>query len=493
MSIKTKTLRNVFIYTVPKVAGYFISLITLPIILRKVAPADFGILALITPFAVILAGVFCLGLPIGVDRYYFAYNKTDDKINMLMFSTQIYFYAVLIVSSCVVLAAGSFLAKIFFNESRYGFIVFLLYVSVFINQIVNFYLKIFQNMEHAVTNAVFTMLQSIAGITLSIYFIYRFHVTYMGLIFGNICSGILVCGILIFVFNRQFRVKVFNFRILAESLIYGMQALPKSFTGFINRFFDKYMLNDMISVSAVGIYGIAQNISNAVLLLMNSVWSAFQPPCYNLAFENKDTASARIGRLFTVFSYLTIFPLLMVILFAQEIVYLLAPSSYYPAIDVIIILLAGISTQVFGIYVGVQYAYSKKVYLIFPLTVLGTIINVAVNILLIPKYGIIGAGIATGASLAMLNGLFIIVGQRIYRIMYEWKFLFNIFCIVFLGAFAAIYLRSRPFNIFQAYSVKLIFVLLYIFIGVHSKIITRNFFGRLHSVFSRDPLNSQEA
>ena len=72
--------------------------------------------------------------------------------------------------------------------------------------------------------------------------------------------------------------------------------------------------------------------------------------------------------------------MLLLILFAQEIVYIIAPVPYYEAIDIIIIVSGGVATQVFGIYVGVQYAYSKKAYWIFPVTVVGTLANVAANI-----------------------------------------------------------------------------------------------------------------
>ena len=234
------------------------------------------------------------------------------------------------------------------------------------------------------------------------------------------------------------------------------------------------MLNNMLSLSVVGIFNIGQTIGNTMFSIMSTAWSSFQPVYYREVFDKGDAGSVPIGRIFTIFSYITLMPVLLLILFAQEIVYIIAPASYYGAIDIIIIISGGVATQVFGMYVGVQYAYSKKAYWIFPVTVIGTMVNVAANIFLIPRFGLIGAGFSTVISTCVINGILTFIGQKLYRIQYEWKTIVQLFMIIAVAIVSVLYLRAIEFDMIYFYLIKVVFIVLFILIGIMSKVITKN-------------------
>jgi O-antigen/teichoic acid export membrane protein len=89
-----------------------------------------------------------------------------------------------------------------------------------------------------------------------------------------------------------------------------------------------------------------------------------------------------------------------------------------------------------GIYVNLWaglYIEEKTKY--FPyVTGAGALVNVAVNLLLIPILGIVGAALATLASyIVMAAGLFI-VAQKFYKINYEYGKIFKILGIIFAAA-----------------------------------------------------------
>ena len=48
-------------------------------------------------------------------------------------------------------------------------------------------------------------------------------------------------------------------------------------------------------------------------------------------------------------------------------------------------------------------------------------INIALCFALIPPYGMIGAGIATAASMGAMFGLMAIHAQRVYPVPYQWR------------------------------------------------------------------------
>lgn len=477
MTITKKNIRNIFIYTFPKFASYGLNLITLPILTRILTPEDFGIVAFAGIFPIVLVSIATLGITFGVERYYFEYRKDNQKLNALIFSSQLFLYSLLIISSGMFFIFKDFFSKIIMGNAKYGSVLFIGFLSAYFNHIIMFYLRLYQNMERATIHAVFTIMQAFAVSLISLLLVWYFKLSYMGMLYGSLAGAIIISLALLFYFNRN-TIAIFNIRILFENIKYGLQLVPKSFTGFINRFFDKYMLNNMLSLSAVGIYNIGQGIGNAVVLLMNSATSSFQPVYYKEVFDKGQSASTTVGRIFTIFSYITLFPVLLLILFSQEIIYIIAPLSYYKAIDIIIIISGGIAAQVFGMYIGVQYAYSKKAYWIFPVTVIGTISNVIANIILIPKFGLIGASIATVISASVANCLLIYIGQRLYTINYEWKTISSLFGNIIAAIFAILYFRKID-NMILLYFSKLLFLMVVILIGIKSGILTKTSFQKV--------------
>ena len=486
MALTEKNIRNIFIYAIPKFASYGLNLITLPILTRLLTPEDFGVIILAGAFPAIAVSVFTFGVTFGAERYYFEYRKDSEKLSALIFSSQLFLYLSLIVSSVPVFILKEFISKIIIGDSKYGFAVFTIFISAYFNQIITFYLRLYQNMEKAVTHSVFTITQAVVSIASSLLLVWYFKMSYMGMIYGSFTGAFVVCLAILFHFNKNSKI-VFNGRILLENIKYGLQVVPKSFTGFINRFFDKYMLNNMLSLSVVGIFNIGQTIGNTMFFIMGTVWSSFQPVYYREVFDKGKEGSASVGRLFTIFAYVSLTPVLLLILFAQEIVYIIAPVPYYEAIDIIIIVSGGVATQVFGMYVGVQYAYSKKAYWIFPVTVVGTLANVAANIFLIPKFGLIGAGFSTAISTSVINAILTFIGQKLYRIQYDWKIIISLYAII-LGAMTSVfYLRFIEFNNIYLYLIKLTFIVLFIFAGIKAKLITRQSIEKVQSALFNFP------
>ena len=472
MALTEKNIRNIFIYAAPKFISYGLNLITLPILTRLLTPHEFGVIVLAWLFPAIAVSVFSCGVTASAQRYYFEYRHHNDKFVSFVFSLQVFLYVSLLASSLGVYFLKDTISGLIMEKRDFGFAVFVTFVAGYFGQIASFYLILYQNMEKAVVHSTFTVLQAFITTAAGLILVWHFKMSYMGIIYGSLLGTCTVCLAMMLHFNRNLRF-VFNGIILWDNIKYGLQVVPKSFTGFINRFFDKYMLNNMLSLSAVGVYNIGQTVGNAMFFLMGTVWSSFQPVYYREVFDKGHEGSVSVGRLFTVFSYITLFPVLLLILFAQELVYIIAPPSYYEAIDIIIIVSGGVATQVFGMYVGVQYAYSKKAYWIFPVTVVGTVVNVAANILLIPVFGLIGAGVATMLSTTVTNVILTFIGQKLYRIQYEWKTIASLYALIIVAMLSVLYFRTMNYNIMYFYPIKLIFLSIFVFLVIRARIITR--------------------
>ncbi len=296
-----KNIKNILIYMLPNFCGYIMSLLLMPIMTRLLVPAEYGVIVMAGLFPTIAVGVFSLGLVGATQRNFFVYKNDPKKYNALIGPSQLLLFVMFFITIIPVFFLRKHLGLIFVGDPKYGLAVMIVYISAFFSTIVTFYLSLYQNMERAKEYAVFLVMQAAISSVTGLCYLWFLKISYMGPIFGGLTGSSIVLIILFFRFNREIKFG-FDKKVFLDNVSYGLQLVPKSFTGIINRYFDKFMLINMVSLSAVGIYNIGQNIGLVIFNLHTAIWNSFQPVFYSAVFDKGRDASGPVGRLFSVFS-----------------------------------------------------------------------------------------------------------------------------------------------------------------------------------------------
>jgi O-antigen/teichoic acid export membrane protein len=113
------------------------------------------------------------------------------------------------------------------------------------------------------------------------------------------------------------------------------------------------------------------------------------------------------------------------------------------------------------------------------ITILGTLVNVLCNLALIPKLGIIGGGLSMVVSYVVLNSVMVGLGQRFYKVEYEWRILGMMYLNLFVASFFLLIMQGgAPATLFVFVS-KLLFLAAFIYIGFYSNILRKEKWERL--------------
>ncbi len=494
--LNEKNIRNIIIYTAPNFVGYALSVITIPIMTRLLRPADYGIIIMANLFPAIAVGLLTFGLVSATQRNYFQYRQDKEKLAGLIMTSQVFLFLMLIASSIGVFLFRDNISLLIFGKAVFGKVVFIAYVSSYFGCIVSFYLTIIQSMEKAKLFATFIIMQTVLTSLFNLLFVWALKLSYLGPLLSALTVNFFLLIIVAVIFNSGYKLRI-NLKLLAENILFGLQLAPKVLTGFVNRYFDKYLLNNMLSLSAVGVYNIGQNIGLIIFNLMAAIWNSFQPVFYKEIFDRGDAASKPVGRLFSIFLFLAMIPVIGTILFAREIVMVMAPPAYYAAIPVMIIIACAYASNIFGIFVGLQYAYTKKVYLLFPITIFGTLANVGANIILIPRFGLIGGALSFLVCYLILNFTLSFVGQRLYKVAYEWKHIIALYVLVFISAALILYLQKIDYPFLLLIPIKLALFAVFLLIGYQAGIVRRHRLEMVMKLFKRggkvaEPINPIE-
>ena len=188
------------------------------------------------------------------------------------------------------------------------------------------------------------------------------------------------------------------------------------------RFVDRLILQRFTSLAVVGIYSVGVAVGKAPFdLVGNGIHWAIVPFFYATATQQSEQRSnAMLARVAT-YNVVVLAGLgLATVLFGRDLIELLASARFLDAASVLPVIVAGAFVRALS-YIPIKGIYLRGKTGSLPLIVAaGAVVNVAMNVLLIPRVGMIGAAWASlaGSSVTVLG--IVLVSQRLYPIPYEY-------------------------------------------------------------------------
>jgi len=373
------------------------------------------------------------------------------------------------------------LSKLIIGSVEHGNILFWAFCAQFFVGVNYYYFTYFKNSEIAKSFTVYTITSSLINLIISLFLVAYLRIGVIGLIYAQLCSGIMIFGILSYKFTTILRPSLSK-AIFIESLKISYPLTPRIFLGVIGTQFDKYMIGLLASVGGVGVYSIGQKVSYVIFAFMTAIQNVFSPQVYQRMFDLREKGGAAIGKYLTPFVYVSISVALLVALFSEEVISILTPPSYHGAIDIVTVLSMYYGFLFFGKLSGNQLIFMKKTHITSFLTMVSIGIGIGLNIPFILKWGAIGAAWATLLAGLVSGAISFTVAQRYYEIKWEYKRILAIFAIFFVSSVLIVVLRDASITYHTRLAVKLASMLFYVYIGVKIRIISTENFLLIKSV-----------
>ena len=158
---------------------------------------------------------------------------------------------------------------------------------------------------------------------------------------------------------------------------------------------DKLMLKHMLDETAVGYYGVAVSISTAWVFVLQAVIDSIQPSIIQAYERWPDRFRKRNRQLYALVFYSATGISLMICLLAKPIILLLFGESYRPAIDPLRIVVWYSAFSYLGVARNAWIVCEHKQKYLKYLNLSAAVINVALNLIMIPLWGPSGAALAS--------------------------------------------------------------------------------------------------
>lgn len=451
-----KFIKDSSIYGIAGILSRGISILLVPFYTRIFTTGDYGIIDILGVFGSIVSILFSFEITQAVARYYPATNNTIDKTKIASSSlifTFISFSVFLLISQVF---ASRFSILILDNKQSIG--VFRIWaVSEFFTAL--FYL--FQNQLkwrlESVKYSIVSISYTIITLSLTILLVLVFNLKLYG-VFTAKLAGAVFASAISFIFCRKDYKFIFNSKLLKEMLKFSVPLIPSTAGVFILNSGHRILVKALLSLSALGLFGVASRLTSLVSVIMSSFQGALTP----LIMKNYREVNTpfQISKLFRYFSFFSILLFFSISIFSKEILIILTTPAYYDAYKLVPFLL--LDKIFFAMYVFAPGLFiAKKTNMIAVINILSAIINISISFILLKTIGLIGAAIGTMVSSMAMFSLQMYFSQKNYFVPHKFKpILISLIVSSFL--IYLVYKLDMPFSI-STVIVKLVVLILMLF------------------------------
>ena len=192
---------------------------------------------------------------------------------------------------------------------------------------------------------------------------------------------------------------------------------------FIMGWIDRSMLEAMDTEKNVGIYNVCVRVSQIITFPLIAVNSIVAPKISEFFTSSQFSKLNKYVRNATKLVFLTNFPLFLIIALFPTFILKLFGEDFTIGINVLYILLLGKLMTTLSGSVGNFLNMTGNQWVFQNILIITGTLNVILNLILIPMYSILGAGIANAISLSLWNIIAVLFIWKKYRIN---PFLINI-------------------------------------------------------------------
>jgi O-antigen/teichoic acid export membrane protein len=407
--------KSSIVYGIGGVLGTLIGVFLTPVLTRVLSPADYGTIDLVSAVTNIVLIFMIVGLDAAMMVHYY---ETKDPGHQKTILTSAFFFMVgLSIVFCVIaIPFSDAISQRLFGSTAQAGILKLNFLTLPFMLFVLASLVVLRLRFRAWHYTAINILKLLLSIGLTIYLVIsvRSGLTgyFQAMLIGNVAAAILAA-----IFVRRWLSWRPSVTHLSSMLKYGLPLIPAGIADYTLNLLDRFFILHYRNLSEVGLYAVGIKVGSIILLLVNAFQLAWGPYAYSIA--SQPDAKPFYAKMLTYYFLLTGSLGLMVAVFAREILLIFTAPAFIEAYRVVLPIAFGLI--LYGAYyiVTVGISITHKTKHAAWTTIVAAALNVGLNFLLIPHFGMIGAAMATMLSYLVFTCLVLLMSQKVYPIPYR--------------------------------------------------------------------------
>jgi O-antigen/teichoic acid export membrane protein len=407
--------KSSLIYGLGNYGVKLVGFLLIPVYTRYLAPADYGVMALVSAFGQALFIFLNLGQSTALFRFYYEDDTPEGRERVIAGSLWI----ALVISTPITLLALTLSAptsRLLLGDSTLWKLVAVGILTVACRQLLRLPFAVLRADERDTRYATWSVMRTALSAGLAIVLVVVVRLGVWGVLLSQLLAEAICCVILVPPIARSLRAGWVGTQ-MREQLTFGLALVPGAMAGFALDLSDRFFLRHYSTLDQVGLYSLGYRLGEIIFFVTAAVQLAWP----QFIFANRKSPQAK-----ELYSYATtyyvagmLFLVLGLSAVAPELVQLMAAPEYHAAAPVVpIIALAGMCEGLrYVVTIGI--AFQRRPIIRSAAMGAAALVNVVLNVLLIPTYGMMGAAWATLAGFITLIAVEFAVARHFYPIPYQ--------------------------------------------------------------------------
>lgn len=380
-----RLLKNIMMLLAGNFVARVLSFFMVPFYTSILTTADYGVADLISNIVFLVLPVFTLLMEEAVMR--FSLDKGNDSKEVLAISLKLS-----TVGFFVALCFSPLLLCFESIRPYYGYVV-LYYIVTWLYNLLSNYVK---GLDRVGLTAMAGVIHTFSYLGLNIYFLAVLKIGVYGYLLAISLSNLvaiifLACAsdALKAIFVRRKK----NKRLAKEMIRYSLPMIPNYMLWWVNNASDRFLVTFFCGTAVNGIYAVAYKIPT----LLNSMTSIFASAWQISSVDNfgSDESVDFYNKVYSFYSGMLFIGAAGLILVTKGVAYVLYAKDFFEAWTITPILVLAYVFSALAQYLNSIFSASKKTKTLMYSSFAGAMVNIILNIILIPRFAGNGAAIAT--------------------------------------------------------------------------------------------------
>ena len=426
--LETKEIKGIFTdmlkYAPSKLCGMLGNVITVPIYTSLFSTEQYGLYTISIAMLSFLCILFSDWVGLSGLRFFRHHQLMEDLPKYLTTLVTI------LTLNMILMFAISFIFKdslysFFHVPFKYFLAVLFLIIPVAIRALLS---QLLRAQLKSVSYTLTTILNQFATIFLAVFFAKFFNLGAASILLAMGVSISLIDILLLYQSEilKVFKIQKIEWKFIVPIIKYGIPIAATSLSAWIITQSNKFIMNGISRFSKAALVGVGYGLTVPILMtLFAMITVAAIPRIINL-YEAKIDVRPIISK-FLGYYILVALPVISIIsLYSVDYTHMFANAKFYEASILVPYFSFGVFFLAMTDYTTLQYHLANKTHIEFIIKLISGIIGVVLNVVLIPKMGLVGVGIATLSANFLYLLLSLIIVLPDLRLKFPQNTLFRI-------------------------------------------------------------------
>lgn len=399
------------------------NIILLPILTRSLPVEYYGIWVQIVVTIGLVPSLATIGLPYSLVRF-LSSAKEKNEIQEIFYTIAFtIFFLDLIVSLLILYFSSQIAGLLFGNEVS---IVRLLSFIVLIECLNSVFFNYFRAFGQIKKYSLFSLIRVVLNLSLSIYLLWLGYGIY-GVVASLLITVSIEFLIMAFVIVSQIGIKIPLFRDLRIYLAFGIPTILGNISSWIVNSSDRYLIGIILGLAFVGYYSPGYTLGNMIYLLV-SPFGFMLPAMLSKSYDEGNISEVKLVLSYSLKYFLAVaIPSAFGLTLLSQPILTIISTSDIASHGYLITPFTALSALLYGSYIIISQilVLEKETAILGAIWVLAAAMNFGLNLLLIPRLGIMGAAATTLIAYGLAFALTVHYSRKFFMFGIDLNFLYK--------------------------------------------------------------------